>query len=53
LIYKKKIKDKMSARWKEGHKIIDYVQPDAYIVSDGKKRYRLNKAHVKKDHALN
>ena len=49
LIFRPPLKDKMKEKWIPGFRIREKILPDAYIVTDGIKEYRLNKAHVKKN----
>ena len=51
LIFRPPLNDKMKEKWIPGFRITGKILPDAYIVTDGVKEYRLNKAHVKKDTA--
>ncbi|KAM0675705.1 hypothetical protein COBT_004272, partial [Conglomerata obtusa] len=48
IIYKEKLGSKFKSRWLESYHITKKLSDDAYIVSDGKKFYRLNKKHIKK-----
>ncbi|KAI5173481.1 hypothetical protein PAEPH01_2017 [Pancytospora epiphaga] len=41
--------NKLKAKWIDGFIITDKVYPDAYLVSNGTRTYRLNKSHVKED----
>jgi transposase InsO family protein len=49
LIFKKPLSQKFKENWKQGFKIVEFIEPDAYLVTDGKSRYRLNKSHLKLD----
>ena len=51
LIFRPPLNDKMKEKWIPGFRITGKILPDAYLVTDGVKEYRLNKAHVKKDTA--
>ena len=51
LIYKNPPGNKLKAKWIANFKIIKKSPPDAYIVSNGKSIFKLNKIHVKKDYS--
>ena len=47
-IFREPVKNKFSQGWFKGYKIFKREPPDAYIVTDGIKKLRVNKKHVKK-----
>lgn len=49
LIYRDVGKGKLAANWVQGFKIKKKIEPDAYVVTDGNKEYRVNKNRVKRD----
>lgn len=49
LVYRKPLSDKFKENWIQGFMIKEKVHPEAYLVTDGNKEYRFNKAHVKLD----
>lgn len=51
-IFHKPIKWKLSQNWFPGYEITERIEPDAYVVSNGKSKFRLNKKHVKPDLTL-
>ncbi|KAI5150472.1 hypothetical protein ENBRE01_1516 [Enteropsectra breve] len=51
LIFNPPLSEKLKEKWHTGYKIINKVDPDAYIVIKDGKEYRINKAHIKKDHS--
>lgn len=52
LVFIQPLSDKFKAKWSPGYSIVEKVLPDAYIVTNGKKNYRFNKRHVKKDTSI-
>ena len=52
LVFRPLLKDKFKEKWSPGFTIQEKVLPDAYIATDGKRQYRFNKAHIKKDTSL-
>ncbi|KAF9760594.1 Retrovirus-related Pol polyprotein from transposon [Nosema granulosis] len=49
LVYKKQLSDKIKAEWIPGYTILEKIEPDAYIVTKGTSKCRLNKSHLKPD----
>lgn len=49
LMYREPLKGKFSQTWWPGYKIKEIKLPAAYIVTNGKVDFRLNKSHVKLD----
>jgi hypothetical protein len=52
LIFRPPLKNKFKEKWTPGFRIKEKILPDSYIVTDGHKDYRFNKAHVKRNTAL-
>jgi G:T-mismatch repair DNA endonuclease (very short patch repair protein) len=50
MIFKKPMSNKFSRNWWGGYWITDIIPPDAYLVTDGKRRFRVNKKHIKIAH---
>ena len=39
----------LAPKWEGGLSVTRFVEPDAYVVSDGSRTFRRNKRHVKKE----
>ncbi|KAF9761554.1 Gag-Pol polyprotein [Nosema granulosis] len=48
-IYKQKLSNKLEPEWIDGFTIIGMVEPDAFVVTNGTAKLRLNKSHIKRD----
>jgi hypothetical protein len=46
-IYKSRLKNKLLPCWHGGYKIVEKIEPDAFIVSNGISKFRLNKERLK------
>ncbi|KAM0677906.1 hypothetical protein BDAP_001585 [Binucleata daphniae] len=50
LIYKELLGNKMSTGWQNGYTVVEILENDSYVVSDGKIKLRLNKIHMTKEY---
>ena len=49
LIFNPPLSNKLAEKWHPGYQIVEKIEPDAYLVEKKGKKYRVNKAHVKRD----
>lgn len=47
-IFKNNPTNKFTQTWFPGFTVVSKIPPDAYVVSNGKKNFRVNKKHVKR-----
>lgn len=53
MIFNQQMIGKLNKNWIQGYKVLGKIPPDAYIVSNGKSKLRLNKMHIRKFEEIN